>query len=180
MISPPTVTCVKFKGLACKVDLKIDTSWRRAGEPNRPLKKATEEMTQKEEPEPRVVNEPNTGKRRNPRRVATAPSVDYSDTPRRPTRKARPDTQSVSTRSGSDAVILLSISKEEQKEMALFLDVALRKLVGVKHAFPGVKVTGDTPSSPSLIDIAPGVWNLRYLQVCRGMGSSNTVTGARG
>ncbi|KAK3951055.1 hypothetical protein QBC32DRAFT_393383 [Pseudoneurospora amorphoporcata] len=162
MIVPPTVTCVKFRGLVCKVNLRIDTSWRGAGEPQRPSNKANQEITQTE-PELPVVEETGPGGRRNPRRITRTANVKYADTSRQPVRKAHPDTQPDSTNSEPDGVILLSISKEEQKKMALFLDVALRKLLGVKHTSPGVKVTEDT-QLPSLIDIAPAVWNLRYLQ----------------
>ncbi|CCC07482.1 hypothetical protein SMACR_02486 [Sordaria macrospora] len=160
-IVPPPVTCVKFKGLVCKINLQIDASWR-AGGRRRPSTKANEEPIQVE-PEPPVAEESGPGKRRNPRWITRAANVKYADTSRQPDRKARLDTQPDSTNSESDAVILLSISKEEQKEMALFLDVALRKLIGVKHTSPGVKITEDT-QFPSLIEIAPAVWNIRYLQ----------------
>lgn len=163
-IVPPPVTCVKFKGLVCKINLRIDTSWR-AGGRRRPSTKANKEPIQVE-PELPVAEESGPGKRRNPRWITRAANVKYADTSRQPARKARLDTQPDSTNSESDAVILLSISKEEQKEMALFLDVALRKLIGVKHTSPGVKITEDT-QFPSLIEIAPAVWNIRYLQVCK-------------
>lgn len=49
-------------------------------------------------------------------------------------------------------------------EMGMLLEAALRKLIGVKtRASPGVRVV-KTEGIPTLIDIAPAVWNLRYLQ----------------
>ncbi|KAK3344099.1 hypothetical protein B0T25DRAFT_615574 [Lasiosphaeria hispida] len=48
-------------------------------------------------------------------------------------------------------------------DMVSLLDIALRRLIGVERASPGIKTTRSMPS-PSLIDMAPAVWNLRYLQ----------------
>lgn len=49
-------------------------------------------------------------------------------------------------------------------EMASLLDFAFGKLVGVRGASPG-KRTIKRMETPSLIDIAPAVWDLQYLQV---------------
>lgn len=187
MIVPPTLTCVKFKGLVCKVNLQIDTSWRRPswGPKRRASQKTTEEEEKAQDPqsEPSVVEEANPiGKRRNPRRVTRAADVNYMYTiSRKPAaRKACPGIQTNPGNSDTDPVMLLSISKEEAKEMALFLDVALRKLVGVKHNSAGIKVSCEDAQFPSLIEIAPAVWNLRYLQVCKRSGKHCRSTGIRG
>ncbi|KAK3397314.1 hypothetical protein B0T20DRAFT_500964 [Sordaria brevicollis] len=165
MIVPPTITCVKFKGLMCKLNLRIDTSWgSKAGrKPKRgSSKKPVEEETVQEPEEPSVAGETQpAGKRRNPRRVTRAADVKYTDIVARKPAARKANT---SVNSDSDQVILLSISKEEAEEMALFLDVALRKLVEVKHNSPGIKVFSGDADFPSLIEIAPAVWNLRYLQ----------------
>ncbi|KAK4154257.1 hypothetical protein C8A00DRAFT_42920 [Chaetomidium leptoderma] len=47
--------------------------------------------------------------------------------------------------------------------MACLLDFAFRKLIGVRGASPGMR-TIKRMVSPSLIGIAPAVWDLRYLQ----------------
>ncbi|KAK4101509.1 hypothetical protein N658DRAFT_425720 [Parathielavia hyrcaniae] len=47
--------------------------------------------------------------------------------------------------------------------MACLLDFAFRKLFGIKGAVLGMR-TIKSMESPSLIDIAPAVWNLNYLQ----------------
>ncbi|KAK4038692.1 hypothetical protein C8A01DRAFT_47716 [Parachaetomium inaequale] len=47
--------------------------------------------------------------------------------------------------------------------MACLLDFAFRKLIGVKGACPGMRTIKNT-ALPSLIDIAPAVWDLQYLQ----------------
>ncbi|GAB1313253.1 hypothetical protein MFIFM68171_03463 [Madurella fahalii] len=48
-------------------------------------------------------------------------------------------------------------------EMACLLDAALRKLIGDKRTSPKGRAIKNTQPH-SLIDIAPAVWNLRYLQ----------------
>ncbi|KAK3898491.1 hypothetical protein C8A05DRAFT_47215 [Staphylotrichum tortipilum] len=48
--------------------------------------------------------------------------------------------------------------------MACLLDFALRKLVGFKGICPGMR-TVRGKRSPSLIEIAPAVWDLQYLQM---------------
>jgi len=48
--------------------------------------------------------------------------------------------------------------------LSCLLDTALRILIGVRVSSRLVKVVGPS-SCPSLVDIAPAVWNLRHLQV---------------
>jgi len=48
-------------------------------------------------------------------------------------------------------------------EMRILMDVGLRKLLGIGKAPQGFRTSKNGPA-PSLMDIAPGVWNLRYLQ----------------
>jgi hypothetical protein len=48
-------------------------------------------------------------------------------------------------------------------EMTTLVDVGLRKLLGVGKGPQGFRTLKRGPS-PTLMDIAPGVWNLRYLQ----------------
>lgn len=50
-------------------------------------------------------------------------------------------------------------------ETSHLLDAALRRLIGVgKKGVPGIK-TVRKRSGPSLVEVAPAVWNLNYLQV---------------
>lgn len=49
-------------------------------------------------------------------------------------------------------------------DIPVLVSVALYRLIGVKKAMQGVRTTKNITSVP-LIDIAPAVWNLRYLQV---------------
>ncbi|KAK4455669.1 hypothetical protein QBC34DRAFT_460682 [Podospora aff. communis PSN243] len=48
--------------------------------------------------------------------------------------------------------------------MSLFVEAGLRKLIGVRGPSAGIRVTR-RDKSPSLIEIAPAVWNIRYLQL---------------
>lgn len=50
-----------------------------------------------------------------------------------------------------------------RNEMAILVDVGLRKLLGVGKGPQGFRTSKSGPS-PSLMDIAPSVWNLQYLQ----------------
>lgn len=54
--------------------------------------------------------------------------------------------------------------QDTHEDVALLIKVALHKLLGVKKAHHGVRVARDFPG-PSLIELAPAVWNIRYLQV---------------
>ncbi|KAK4180331.1 hypothetical protein QBC36DRAFT_356274 [Triangularia setosa] len=58
------------------------------------------------------------------------------------------------------------LALEDRMEEALtLLDIAFQKLIGIKKSIPGVRVTKTINDLPSLIDIAPAVWNLPYLQL---------------
>jgi hypothetical protein len=53
---------------------------------------------------------------------------------------------------------------ELREDLVLMVKTAFYKLLGVKKTTCGVRVRKDL-DGPSLMDIAPAVWNLRYLQV---------------
>ncbi|KAK4221786.1 hypothetical protein QBC38DRAFT_113049 [Podospora fimiseda] len=55
------------------------------------------------------------------------------------------------------------LEEDDITEMAHMVDAAFRKLIGTKRASPGIKIIKTTPM-PSLVEIAPAVWNLQYLQ----------------
>ncbi|KAK1832187.1 hypothetical protein QBC39DRAFT_433513 [Podospora conica] len=85
--------------------------------------------------------------------------------------RRRPTTKVKETR--RDAAAKEDDEKEDEEppryawsihEMATLLDVGLRKLLGVGRGPQGFRTTKSGPS-PSLMEIAPGVWNLRYLQL---------------
>lgn len=56
--------------------------------------------------------------------------------------------------------------EELRRDLELLLRAALIKMLGLKMTTSGVRVVGDL-TGPSLIDIAPAVFNIRYLQVRR-------------
>jgi hypothetical protein len=55
--------------------------------------------------------------------------------------------------------------EELSTDVAMLIKAALNKLLGIKKVTPGVRVARDL-TGPSLMDIAPTVFNIRYLQVC--------------
>jgi hypothetical protein len=57
-----------------------------------------------------------------------------------------------------------TLVSEAIADMARLLDFAFRKLIGIKGSFSGMR-TIKSMTSPSLIDVAPAVWDLGYLQV---------------
>lgn len=55
--------------------------------------------------------------------------------------------------------------QQPREDVALLIRAAFSKLLGTKKTTLGVRVVRDMPG-PSLIDMAPAVFNIRYLQVC--------------
>lgn len=55
--------------------------------------------------------------------------------------------------------------EELRRDVELLLRAALIKILGIKKVTPGVRIVRDL-AGPSLMDIAPAVFNIRYLQVC--------------
>lgn len=73
---------------------------------------------------------------------------------------------SYSTDDQTEATETTGLPLEDRLEEAMtLLDIGLQKLIGVKKSIPGVKVTKSNNDLPSLIGIAPAVWNIPYLQV---------------
>jgi hypothetical protein len=77
-----------------------------------------------------------------------------------------PPGRSLSGRSHSDSCLTSSSQGVtiDSRDILLLIKVALHKLLGVKRRIGGVRIL-KASTSPSLIDIAPAVWNLRYLRV---------------
>ncbi|KAK4667374.1 hypothetical protein QC763_308655 [Podospora pseudopauciseta] len=72
---------------------------------------------------------------------------------------------SYSTDDQTEATETTGLPLEDRLEEAMtLLDIGLQKLIGVKKSIPGVKVTKSNNDLPSLIGIAPAVWNIPYLQ----------------
>ncbi|KAK4202597.1 hypothetical protein QBC40DRAFT_321480 [Triangularia verruculosa] len=76
-------------------------------------------------------------------------------------RISMPDEKDGSTRPTKEGKLGL---EDRMEEALTLLNIAITKMIGVKKSTPGVKVTKTNPDLPLLIDIAPGVWNLQYLQ----------------
>ncbi|KAK3943449.1 hypothetical protein QBC46DRAFT_254129 [Diplogelasinospora grovesii] len=75
--------------------------------------------------------------------------------------KSRPDSSQALHGIEQDSLVP---KDEHLEDMAYLLNAALRKLIGVKGLIPGIR-TLSSLQSPPLIEIAPAIWNLRYLQL---------------
>lgn len=134
------VPVVEFRGLEVVLDF---CSGRRAGGAGRKKKGRGKKV-------PVVVEEPKTLARGGER---------YGLRPR-------------STAAVRDAAVVEDDGREDEvppryawsiHEMTTLVDVGLRKLLGVGKGPQGFRTSKSGPS-PSLMDIAPSVWNLQYLQ----------------
>ncbi|KAK0705321.1 hypothetical protein B0H67DRAFT_380205 [Lasiosphaeris hirsuta] len=154
MIAPSHVPLARFQGLTCELSFHLHNDEREA--------KAAQHNTT-----PQVVAKDSAQEnwghhynlRRDPRPTKKVSAVRDDSCPESITASRQVgqlEQDSLGTTSPSK-------SRMEIGDMVSLLDVALRRLTGVERVSPGIKTTRSMPS-PSLIDIAPGVWNLRYLQ----------------
>ncbi|KAK4132866.1 hypothetical protein BT67DRAFT_383879 [Trichocladium antarcticum] len=161
MIAPSDVPSARFQSLRCEVNYCIRLPWTKP-----------DETRQQPTAEPLISNQdvPQThpchtyGLRGNLRRTKKA-SVAQEEIDRaliNPPSSSHPKSEPTPDDPLPEG--MGSLEPEAMiEEMASLLDFAFRKLIGVKKAAPGKKMFKTTPS-PSLIDIAPAVWNLQYLQ----------------
>ena len=52
----------------------------------------------------------------------------------------------------------------DEEDVCRLMSYALHALVGIKKQMVGLKLVGEAPS-PTLIEIAPAVWSVPYLEV---------------
>lgn len=161
MIAPSDVPSARFQSLRCEVNYCIRLPWTKPDETRR-----------QPTVEPLISNQDvlethpchTYGLRSNPRRTkkASVAQEEIDGALINPPSSSHP--QSGPTPDDPLPEGMGSLEPEAMiEEMASLLDFAFRKLIGVKKAAPGRKLFKITPS-PSLIDIAPAVWNLQYLQ----------------
>ena len=163
MIAPPNIPWAQFQGLTCTVsyDFRFPNSKtnRKVQSVEQPPFNSLDLAQHAEEESPSHAY----GLRSNPKRTRKATVgheetinavFDFSSTSRSQFESSRDDHER------EDMELLVS---EAIGEMACLLDFGFRKLVGVKGAFPGMKTVKST-RSPTLINIAPAVWDLQYLQ----------------
>ncbi|KAK0651435.1 hypothetical protein B0T16DRAFT_453900 [Cercophora newfieldiana] len=148
MIAPEHIPIARFQGLTIEVNFRPETTQhkRQANSQESLLGSAAEAAVQP----PGLQNGHAYSLRRNPRPTSRALAA-QEDTEIQD-RRARPKpVSSAPTQDGGTA------------EMTMLLEVALRKLIGIRGVSPGIKTAKRGESVP-LIDIAPAVWNQRYLQ----------------
>ena len=166
MIAPPTIPWARFQGLTCTVsyDFRSPNSKAngKAQSVEQPPFNSLDLAQHAEEERPSHAY----GLRSNPKRSRKATvaqeetnnvALDLSSTSHSQSEPSHDDHER------EDTELLVS---EAIGEMACLLDFAFRKLVGVKGASPGMR-TIKSMRSPTLINIAPAVWDLQYLQVRR-------------
>ncbi|KAK3315020.1 hypothetical protein B0H66DRAFT_605937 [Apodospora peruviana] len=159
-IAQSSIPCGRFQGLKCEINFCLD-NWRTTQYNDESLRRAdlmngTSATTQKH----------GYGLRKNPtpsrkawdclsemENMGTDP---FSEHP-------LPPGTDITREQEEGEFALPSVPEITVTDMAALLDSALRKLIGLKKASPGIRsVCG--MSSPALTDIAPAVWNLQYLE----------------
>lgn len=161
MIVPPDVPLARFQRLVCEVDYRSSVSRGKAQTPRQPSVKSPN-LNHHASDEPRKYT---YSLRSNPRpsRKAAAAHEEILNVAPISSSALNPTPNSKTTKLDEEENQKI-VSKTMIREMTSLLDSALRKLIGVKRAAPeGISVK--STQSRSLIDIAPAVWNLRYLQV---------------
>lgn len=163
MIAPAEVPCAQVQGLSCQVNYDFRPRKMKAGGKKQALKQEVVEPTHVA---PETNEEPPShthGLRPRPKRSRKAKAVQDDRATATPDPSA--STPQPETGLGSlDWRDTESLVTEAITEMASLLDFAFRKLIGFKGTCPGMRTVRGT-RSPSLIEIAPAVWDLQYLHV---------------
>lgn len=159
MIAPPDIPSARFQGLRCKANYHFQ------------MPSSTVQVLPQSPVEPQKQHAPEA-----------PPSHTYSlrSNPRRTRKAAVAHEEGISTTivSASTSTSMpepyqsYHLQENEQSfspeamlaDMNCLLDFAFRKIIGVKTSSSGIRTVKGL-SSPSLVDIAPAVWNLQYLQV---------------
>jgi len=159
MIAPSDIPTAKFHGLSCKINFRLIN--------NRP---DIEEASDNSATQPLGCVQPEQTPSRYNLRATPKPSKKALDAYEE---IAAPSAEELISHSGllfgerePEVLTLSAISETTVVEMAFLLDAALRRLVGIKRTAiaTGLKVI-NSPQCTPLIDIAPAVWNRRYLEV---------------
>jgi hypothetical protein len=164
MITPPDVPWAQFQGLRCKVNYHFKSAKREARNKLQSFERATSvtpsPIRHAQKRPPRHAY----GLRSNPKRSAKAALAQEDINDAVPSLSATSSPMCELSHNEDEPEDLESLASRAIAEMACLLDFAFRKLVGIKGTWPGMK-TVKRMDSPSLIDIAPAVWDLQYLQV---------------
>lgn len=146
MIAPSSVPQGQFQSLSCEVNYCFASPKKIAVVKRRSLADDLE-----------AAPTHTQSLRRNPKRSARAKFAHETvDTPSEPLLSSNTPEQ--------EQMDIESLVGDAISDMGHLLDFAFRKLLGVRGASPGMRTLRNS-MYPSLIDIAPAVWDLKYLRV---------------
>lgn len=160
MIAPPDVPSAQFEGLRCEVNYSFGSA--KSQTRNKPPRTqqtpadALDLVGDAEETPPSHTYCRRGNPKRSRKAVVAREGMDNAG----PGALSAPSSRSHDNGEQQD---LESLVSEAIGDMAHLLDFAFRKLIGVKGSSPGLR-TVRSMVSPSLIGIAPAVWDLQYLQ----------------
>ncbi len=171
MIAPPHTPWAQFQGLTCIVsyDFRPPNSKTNSKAKGKAKGKAQDaehpplnspDLTQHAEEEPPSHA---YGLRSNPKRTRKATVAQEETNNVVLALPSTSRTQSEPSHDDHEEEDMELLVSEAIGEMACLLDFGFRKLVGVKGASPGMRTVKRT-RSPALVNIAPAVWDLQYLQ----------------
>jgi hypothetical protein len=164
MIAPPDVPSAQFEGLKCEVNYSFGSAKSQTrGKLPWPKQTPPDSLDLAEDAKEAPASH-TYRLRDNPRRSRKAAVAQEEMVNLGPGSSSTPSSQVEPGRDNKEPKDTESLVSEAIADMAHLLDFALRKLIGVKGTSPGLR-TIKTMASPSLIDIAPAVWDLQYLQV---------------
>ena len=151
MVAPEHVPVARFQGLRMEVKLHSDDAKGNGDVKRFSGKGSARSVFHVAEETLGMKTSHSYTLRRNPRLTAKALAAQEDDT---------------TTASHVNGTHVPSISSQLSADTGLscLLDTALRMLIGVRVSSRWVKVV-EPLSCPSLVEIAPAVWNLRHLQV---------------
>jgi hypothetical protein len=164
MIASPNVPSAQFEGLRCKANYSFGSAKSQTcSKPSRSKQTPPDSLDLAGDAKEAPANH-TYRLRDNPRRSRKAVVAQEEMDNVGPGLPSTPSSQFEPGRDSGEPEDTESLVSEAIADMAHLLDFAFRKLIGVKGSSPGLR-TIKSMVSPSLIDIAPAVWDLQYLQV---------------
>ena len=164
MIAPAEVPCGQVQGLRCEVNYDFRPKKRKVLSKKKQVSEKA--VADSKHIAPETTEEPSShthGLQPRPRRSRKAKMAQQNADPPAP----EPPASNPKLEGGPDRLDWKdteSLVADAITEMAALLDFAFRKLIGFKGTYPGMRTVRGS-RSPSMIEIAPAVWDLQYLQV---------------
>ena len=172
MTAPPDVPSAQFRGLHCEANYGLGPSSRKARNKRRTSKPPAVEPLKLLQHAEESSEKHTYSLRSNPKRSKKA-KLAQEESGNAGSRQSMAQSTQLCDQRRED---LESLAAEAIAEMAYLLDFAFSKLIGVKGVTRGLR-TIHNAASPPLMDIAPAVWDLRYLQVTSRPPGDLSITG---